>query len=224
MAQAAGKKNDFLTVNYDKQINDDMSAYAQIVVSRQETFGRYAPPAAFINPYPAGLATARIPAQADGTPERVVTINVPTQLRKRFIEIGPRASEDTDWTGNVVMGFSGTVMDDYTWDLSMQWHLADFLTFDCCYLQKPEYTQAAEGFKDNGYSTVNGTKYYSLFDPEVVAYYSSSPNVKSKSQFRSLEYTFGGPLNIVPNTDFIIGVQDAEYLYCLLYTSDAADD
>ena len=134
MAQAAGKKNDFLTVNYDKQINDDMSAYAQIVVSRQETFGRYAPPAAFINPYPAGLATARIPAQADGTPERVVTINVPTQLRKRFIEIGPRASEDTDWTGNVVMGFSGTVMDDYTWDLSMQWHLADFLTFDCCYL------------------------------------------------------------------------------------------
>jgi iron complex outermembrane receptor protein len=213
MAQAAGKKNDFLTVNYDKQINDDMSAYAQIVVSRQETFGRYAPPAAFINPYPAGLATARIPAQADGTPERVVTINVPTQLRKRFIEIGPRASEDTDWTGNVVMGFSGTVMDDYTWDLSMQWHLADFLTFDCCYLQKPEYTQAAEGFKDDGYFTVNGTKYYSLFDPEVVAYYSSSPNVKSKSQFRSLEYTFGGPLNIVPNTDFILGVQDAEYLY-----------
>ena len=48
------------------------------------------------------------------------------------------------------MGFSGTVMDDYTWDLSMQWHLADFLTFDCCYLQKPEYTQAAQGFKDDG--------------------------------------------------------------------------
>jgi iron complex outermembrane receptor protein len=85
MAQAAGKKNDFFTINYDKQINDDMSSYFQAVVSRQETFGRYAPPAAFINPYPAGLATARIPAQADGTPERVVTINVPTQLRKRLL-------------------------------------------------------------------------------------------------------------------------------------------
>jgi len=213
MAENAGKKNDFLTVNYDKQINDDMSAYAQVVVSRQETFGRYAPPAAFINPYPAGLATARIPAQADGTPERVVTINVPTQLRKRFIEIGNRASEDTDWTGNVVVGFSGTVMDDYTWDLSMQWHLADYLTNDCCYLQKPEYSAAAQGFKDDGFYTVNGTKYYSLFDPEVVAYYSSSPSVKAASQFRSLEYTFGGPLNLVPNTDFIIGVQDAEYVY-----------
>ena len=89
MAQAAGKKNDFFTVNYDYQISDDVGAYFQGVVSRQETFGRYAPPAAFINPYPAGLANARLP---DGT---VVTLNVPTQLRKRFIEIGPRAGTDT---------------------------------------------------------------------------------------------------------------------------------
>tara|TARA_B100001027_G_scaffold144386_1_gene100702 strand:+ start:804 stop:3503 length:2700 start_codon:yes stop_codon:yes gene_type:complete len=217
MAQAAGKKNDFFTINYDKQINDDMSAYFQAVVSRQETFGRYAPPAAFINPYPAGLATARIPAQADGTPERIVTINVPTQLRKRFIEIGPRAGQDTDYTGNIVLGFTGEVMDDYTWNLSMQWHIADYITNNCCYLQKPEYTEAATGFKDDGFFTVNGTKYYSLFDPEVVAYYTSSPGVKAESQFRSLEYTFGGPLNVIPNTDFIIGVQDAEYQYLNTY-------
>ncbi len=80
MAENAGKKSDYFTVNYDKELGNDMTAYAQIVTSRQETFGRYAPPAAFINPYPAGLARARIPAQADGTPERVVTINVPTLL------------------------------------------------------------------------------------------------------------------------------------------------
>ena len=140
MAENAGKKSDYFTVNYDKELGNDMNAYAQIVTARQETFGRYAPPAAFINPYPAGLARARIPAQADGTPERVVTINVPTQLRKRFIEIGPRASANTDWTGNVVVGVNGMLMDDYTWDLSMQWHIADYLTNDCCYLQKPEYT------------------------------------------------------------------------------------
>jgi len=221
MAQAAGKKNDFLTINYDKQINDDMSSYFQAVVSRQETFGRYAPPAAFINPFPAGLANVRIPAQADGTPERVVTLNVPTTLRKRFIEIGPRAGQDTDWTGNIVLGFTGVVMDDYTWDLSMQWHLSDYLTNNCCYLQKPEYSAAAQGFKDDGYFTVNGTKYYSLFDPEVVAYYSNSPSVKAHSQFRSLEYTFGGPLTAIPNTDFIIGVQDAEYVYENTYDKQA---
>ena len=213
MAQTAGKKNDFLTVNYDKQINDDLSAYAQVVVSRQETFGRFAPPAAFINPFPAGLATARIPAQDDGTAERIVTINVPVQLRKRFIEIGPRKASDFDWTGNVVLGFSGTVMDDYTWDLSMQWHLSDYLRHQCCYLQKPEYTEAATSFKDNGSFVVNGTTYYSLFDQTVVDYYSSAPSVQAGSQFRSLEYTFGGPLDVIPNTDFIIGVQDAEYVY-----------
>ena len=208
MAENAGKKNDFFTVNYDKEISDDLSAYAQVVASRQETFGRYAPPAAFINPYPAGLANVRIPAQADGTPERVVTLNVPVQLRKRFIEIGPRASENTDWTGNVVVGFTGDY-GDYTWDFSYQWHITDYITIDCCYLQKPEYTEAAQAFKDTG--TFRGQD--SLFHPDVVAYYTSSPSVQSKSQFRSMEYTIGGPLKMVPDTDFVFGIQKAEYQY-----------
>ncbi|MDB4836655.1 TonB-dependent receptor [Gammaproteobacteria bacterium] len=213
MAQDAGKKSDYFTVNYDKELGNGNSAYAQVVASRQETFGRYAPPAAFINPYPAGLANVRIPAQADGTPERVVTLNVPVQLRKRFIEIGPRASADTDWTGNVVVGFTGEVMNDYTWDISMQWHIADYLTNDCCYLQKPEYTEAAQAFKDSG--TFRGQT--SLFHPDVVAYYTSSPSVTSHSQFRSLEYTIGGPLKMVPDTDFVAGVQSAEYNYENIY-------
>ena len=208
MAENAGKKNDFFTVNYDKEISDDLSAYAQVVASRQETFGRYAPPAAFINPYPAGLANVRIPAQADGTPERVVTLNVPVQLRKRFIEIGPRASENTDWTGNVVVGFTGDY-GDYTWDFSYQWHITDYMTIDCCYLQKPEYTEAATAFQEVG--TFRGQT--DLFHPDVVAYYTSSPSVQSKSQFRSMEYTIGGPLKMVPDTDFVFGIQKAEYQY-----------
>ena len=212
MAENAGKKNDFFTVNYDKQMANGMNAYAQIVAARQETFGRYAPPAAFINPYPAGLANVRIPAQADGTPERVVTLNVPTQLRKRFIEIGPRASRDTDWTGNVVVGFNGEI-GDYTWDISQQWHITDYITLDCCYLQKPEYTEAAQAFKDSG--TFRGQD--SLFHPDVVAYYTASPSVGSNSQFRSLEATIGGPLKLVPNTDFVAGIQKAEYQYENIY-------
>ena len=212
MAENAGKKNDFFTVNYDKQMANGMNAYAQIVAARQETFGRYAPPAAFINPYPAGLANVRIPAQADGTPERVVTLNVPTQLRKRFIEIGPRASRDTDWTGNVVVGFNGEI-GDYTWDISQQWHITDYITLDCCYLQKPEYTEAAQAFKDSG--TFRGQD--SLFHPDVVAYYTASPSVGSNSQFRSLEATIGGPLKLVANTDFVAGIQKAEYQYENIY-------
>ena len=213
MARAAGKKNDYFTLNYDKEISDDMSSYFQAVVSRQETFGRYAPPASFINPFPAGLANARIPAQADGTPERLVTINVPVTLRKRFIEIGPRASEDIDYTGNIVLGFTGEVMDDYTWDLSMQWHMADYIEHNCCYSADRLFAQASQAFKDNGEFTVNGTTYYSLFDQTVVDYYKATTSVRAKSQFKSLEYTFGGPLTLVPDTDFIIGVQSAEYQY-----------
>ena len=219
MAENAGKKSDYFTVNYEKEIGNDMNAYAQVITSRQETFGRYAPPAAFINPYPAGLANVRIPAQADGTPERVVTINVPTQLRKRFIEIGPRASANTDWTGNVVVGFDGVLMDEYSWDLSMQWHLTDYMTSDCCYLQKPEYTEAATAFGPEGSGTFKGQT--DLFHPDVVAYYTASPSVSAGSQFRSLEYTIGGPLKLVPNTDFVAGIQDAEYNYNNTYDKQA---
>ena len=219
MAENAGKKSDYFTVNYEKEIGNDMNAYAQVITSRQETFGRYAPPAAFINPYPAGLANVRIPAQADGTPERVVTLNVPTQLRKRFIEIGPRASANTDWTGNVVVGFDGVLMDEYSWDLSMQWHLTDYMTSDCCYLQKPEYTEAATAFGPEGSGTFKGQT--DLFHPDVVAYYTASPSVSAGSQFRSLEYTIGGPLKLVPNTDFVAGIQDAEYNYNNTYDKQA---
>tara|TARA_B110000046_G_scaffold182770_1_gene217456 strand:+ start:1 stop:2298 length:2298 start_codon:yes stop_codon:yes gene_type:complete len=219
MAENAGKKSDYFTVNYEKEIGNDMNAYAQVITSRQETFGRYAPPAAFINPYPAGLANVRIPAQADGTPERVVTINVPTQLRKRFIEIGPRASANTDWTGNVVVGFDGVINDEYSWDLSMQWHLTDYMTSDCCYLQKPEYTEAATAFGPEGSGTFKGQT--DLFHPDVVAYYTASPSVSAGSQFRSLEFTVGGPLKLVPNTDFVAGLQDAEYNYNNTYDKQA---
>ena len=84
-----------------------MNLYSSFIISRNETFGRYAPPAAFINPYPAGLANVRVPAQSDGTAEQVIYgLDVPTQLRKRFIEIGPRASWRTDWGGNAVIEFN----------------------------------------------------------------------------------------------------------------------
>ena len=212
MAENAGKKNDFFTVNYDKELANGMNAYAQVVAARQETFGRYAPPAAFINPYPAGLANVRIPAQADGTPERVVTLNVPVQLRKRFIEIGPRASRDTDWTGNVVLGFNGEI-GEYSWDVSYQWHISDYITLDCCYLQKPEYTEAAQAFKDDGEFLGQD----SLFHPDVVAYYTASPSVGSNSQFKNIEATIGGPLKAIANTDFVAGIQKAQYQYENIY-------
>ena len=110
-------------------------------------------------------------------------------------------------------------MDEYSWDLSMQWHLTDYMTSDCCYLQKPEYTEAATAFGPEGSGTFKGQT--DLFHPDVVAYYTASPSVSAGSQFRSLEYTIGGPLKLVPNTDFVAGIQDAEYNYNNTYDKQA---
>ena len=215
MAENAGKNFDAFTLNYDKDLKNGLNLYSSFIISRNETFGRYAPPAAFINPYPAGLANVRVPAQSDGTAEQVIYgLDVPTQLRKRFIEIGPRASWRTDWGGNAVVGLTGAI-GDYTWDLSLQFNKTDYDTYECCYLQKPEYTEAAAAFSPTGSGSFKGQT--DLFHPDVVAYYTASPSQTANSQFRSLEYSIGGPLKMVPNTDFVAGIQDAEYRYQNLF-------
>ena len=215
MAENAGKNFDAFTLNYDKDLKGGMNLYTSFVISRNETFGRYAPPAAFINPYPAGLANVRVPAQADGTPEQVIYgLDVPTQLRKRFIEIGPRASWRTDWGANAVMGLTGMI-GEYTWDVSMQFNKTDYDTYECCYLQKPEYTEAAAAFSPTGSGTFKGQT--DLFHPDVVAYYTASPSQTANTQFKNIEATIGGPLKMVPNTDFVAGIQDAEYRYQNLF-------
>ena len=215
MAENAGKNFDAFTLNYDKDLQGGLNIYSSFVISRNETFGRYAPPAAFINPYPAGLANVRVPAQSDGTAEQVIMgLDVPVQLRKRFIEIGPRASWRTDWGGNAVIGLTGDI-GDYSWDLSMQFNKTDYDTYECCYLQKPEYTEAATAFSPDGAGTFKDQT--DLFHPDVVAYYTASPSQTANTQFRNLEYTIGGPLKMVPNTDFVAGISDAEYRYQNLF-------
>ena len=215
MAENAGKNFDAFTLNFDKDLSNNMNIYSSFIISRNETFGRYAPPAAFINPYPAGLANVRVPAQSDGSAEQVIYgLDVPTKLRKRFIEIGPRASYRTDWGGNGVLGLQG-VIGDYSWDLSLQFNKADYDIYDCCYLQKPEYAEAAAAFAPGGAGTFKGQT--DLFHPDVVAYYTSSPAQTATTNFKNLEYTIGGPLKMVPNTDFIAGISDATYRYKNLF-------
>ena len=100
---------------------------------------------------------------------------------------------------------------DYTWDLSLQFNKTDYDTYECCYLQKPEYTEAAAAFSPTGSGTFKGQT--DLFHPDVVAYYTASPSQTANTQFKNLEYTIGGPLKMIPNTDFVAGIQDAEYRY-----------
>ena len=210
MAQNAGKNFDAFTLNYDKDIAGDMNIYSSFIISRSETFGRYAPPAAFVADFPAGLANVVVPAEGDRPEQVIMGLDAITDLRKRFIEIGPRASWRTDWGGNAVIGLKGQIA-DYSWDLSYQFNKTDYDTYECCYLQSPEYTEAATAFSPSGSGTFKDQT--NLFHPDVVAYYTASPSQTAMTAFKSLEYTIGGPLKIVPNTDFIAGIQDAEYRY-----------
>ena len=145
MAENAGKNFDAFTLNYDKDIAGDMNLYTSFIISRSETFGRYAPPAAFVADFPAGLANVVVPAEGDRPEQVIMGLDALTDLRKRFIEIGPRASWRTDWGGNAVIGLKGQIA-DYSWDLSYQFNKTDYDTYECCYLQIPEYTEAAAAF------------------------------------------------------------------------------
>ena len=172
--------------------------YTRVVASRNQAYGRYAPPAAFISVFPAGVGEARLP---DGT---TATLGVPAQLRKRFIEIGPRESFWTDWTADAVAGLRGT-FNGLEWDLSLQYNKTDYDDYDCCYLQKPEFTAVSVGIKENG--IFNG--WTNPFEPDAVAYYTASPTETATSDFKSLGGFVSG--EIFGGTQFVLGFEQKSY-------------
>ena len=82
-------------------------------------------------------------------------------------------------------------------------------------ISKTEYTEAATAFSPSGSGTFKGQS--DLFHPDVVAYYTASPSQTANTQFKNIEATIGGPLKMIPNTDFVAGIQDAEYRYQNLF-------
>ena len=208
MAQNAGKKFDAFTVNTSTNLGWS-NFYSRIVTSRNEAYGRYAPPAAFVSRFPAGIGEVRIPA-SDGFAETTAVLGVDAQLRKRFIEIGPRESFWTDWTADAVAGFNGT-FNGLDWDVSLQYNKTDYDDYDCCYLQTPEFVAVSAGIQADG--VFNG--WTSPFDPEAVAYYTASPTETASSDFRNLSMSVTGEL--FPGTQFAAGYESANFTYQNLY-------
>ena len=62
--------------------------------------------------------------------------------------------------------------------------------YDCCYLQKPEFTAVSVGIKENG--VFNG--WTNPFEPDAVAYYTASPTETATSDFKSLGGFISGEL------------------------------
>ena len=86
MAQNAGKKFDAFTVNTNTNLGWS-NFYSRIVTSRNEAYGRYAPPAAFVSTFPAGIGEVRIPA-SDGFAETTAVLGVDAQLRRDLSKLG----------------------------------------------------------------------------------------------------------------------------------------
>ena len=107
-ANEASVKNKGLFARGDYQINDDWSVYMTTMVSKVNTFGRYAP----------------VPAEvtvADGTPNDVdPTDGLPTVLRHRFAAAGNRdTSSDANMT-DFVLGFQGRIKDKVDLDFGIR--------------------------------------------------------------------------------------------------------
>jgi hypothetical protein len=63
-----------------------------------------------------------------------------------------------------------------------QFNKTDYDTYECCYLQKPEYTEAAAAFAPGGAGTFKDQT--NLFHPDVVAYYTASPSQTAMTNFK----------------------------------------
>ena len=87
----------------------------------------------------------------------------------------------TDWTADAVAGFKGN-FNGLDWDLSMQYNRTDYDDYDCCYLQKPEFTAVSVGIKEDG--EFNG--WTSPFEPEAVDYYTASPTETATREINTL--------------------------------------
>lgn len=107
-ANEASVKNKGLFARGDYQITDDWSVYMSTMVSKINTFGRYAP----------------VPAQvivADGTLNDVIKGDgLPTRLRHRFAAVGNRdTTSDANMT-DLVLGFQGRVYDKVDLDFGIR--------------------------------------------------------------------------------------------------------
>ncbi|WP_456375640.1 TonB-dependent receptor [Thiolapillus sp.] len=102
------RSNAFLYLDYE--VNNDTTIYAQNLISRVESFGRYAPAVGFMF----------VDADAPGNPYP----GEPIFMLHRFAAFGPRDDTATNWQWDTTLGVKGTVWDvDY--DVYARYNLYD---------------------------------------------------------------------------------------------------
>lgn len=128
------KKSAYVSTNYE--INDYIELYSSTIVSRVESFGRFAPPAAAWNDMPADYAAVPFDIDAlmaNGT----ITEDFELTGYYRWTNIGPRDNFVTDTQIDSTVGFRGDITDSVSYEAYVQKSTYDVKEFGYYYLSYP---------------------------------------------------------------------------------------
>jgi iron complex outermembrane receptor protein len=119
-ATTASRSRDTLYVNGRYHINDNVDFVPQIIGSRVESFGRFAPAAGAFTIDPANPKNAQFFADNGLDAAATQGLGEAAYAYYRFSNIGPRDNYVTDTTGSMNLGFEGTIATESVGD--MQWN------------------------------------------------------------------------------------------------------
>lgn len=103
-ANSASTKRDSVLVTSTYQITDDIEFYGQVMLSRNDSFGRFAPPAAY---------WSNVPANSESNPYDEETVGY-----FRWYQIGNRDGNVTDYQQDYTVGLTGSYGDTLEWEFS----------------------------------------------------------------------------------------------------------
>lgn len=147
-------------LNVDYEINDNMDFYSTSIISRVESFGRYAPPAATWPDMPADYADVPFDIDALITSGDITTDYSLTGFY-RWTNIGPRDNQVTDTQFDFTNGFKGDINDSISYDFYYQNSQYDVKEYGYYYLSYPGLDYVLESgidpFSEEGAGAMSST-------------------------------------------------------------------
>jgi len=119
-ANSASTKRDSILTSVSYEITDDIEMYARAMFSRNDSFGRYAPPAA---------SWSNIPANSIDNP-----YDEETNGYFRWHQIGTRDGNVTDYQQDYMIGLTGSLGDTIEWEFSYHKAMLDYREVGRSYL------------------------------------------------------------------------------------------
>ncbi len=119
-ANSASTKRDSIMTSATYEINDDLELFARAMFSRNDSFGRFAPPAA---------GWDDIPANSEHNPYDETTDGF-----FRWYQIGTRDGEVTDYQQDYMLGLRGMINDNFDWEIAYHKAKLDYRSVGRSYL------------------------------------------------------------------------------------------